>query len=155
MVPPDLLGDIGLADLRAHRASGSKKAIAAASGTVRVSVVADAARSKYAPRPATGRVEARPRGRLPALHAERDHRRLEFHWVPDTGDVPLVAHIPRPSSPGRIDVTRFGVIYAGAQKNIGPAVARDRHHPRGPDRRAGPSVPAMLDYKTHAESESM
>lgn len=46
---------------------------------------------------------------------------VEFHWIPDTGDVPLVADMSSTILSRPIDVSKFGLIYAGAQKNIGPA----------------------------------
>ena len=46
---------------------------------------------------------------------------LEFHWTPDTGSVPLVADMSSHILSKPMDVSRFGLIYAGAQKNIGPA----------------------------------
>ena len=46
---------------------------------------------------------------------------VEFHEIPDTGDVPLVADMSSTILSRPIDVSRFGVLYAGAQKNIGPA----------------------------------
>ena len=46
---------------------------------------------------------------------------LEYHWTPDTGAVPLVADMSSDILSRPIDVSRYGLIYAGAQKNIGPA----------------------------------
>ena len=46
---------------------------------------------------------------------------VEYHWVPDTGDVPLVADMSSNILSRPIDVSRYGLIYGGAQKNIGPA----------------------------------
>ena len=46
---------------------------------------------------------------------------VEFHWVPDTGSVPLVADMSSHILSRPIDVSQYGLIYAGAQKNIGPA----------------------------------
>jgi phosphoserine aminotransferase len=46
---------------------------------------------------------------------------VEFHWIPDTGEVPLVADMSSHILSRPLDVSRFGLIYAGAQKNIGPA----------------------------------
>ena len=46
---------------------------------------------------------------------------VEFHSVPDTGDVPLVADMSSTILSRQIDVSKFGLIYAGAPKNIGPA----------------------------------
>ena len=46
---------------------------------------------------------------------------VEFHWIPDVGDVALVADMSSTILSRPLDVRRFGVIYAGAQKNIGPS----------------------------------
>ena len=46
---------------------------------------------------------------------------VEYHWTPDTGNVPLVADMSSHIMSRPIDVGRYGLIYAGAQKNIGPA----------------------------------
>jgi len=80
---------------------------------------------------------------------------VEFNWIPDTGDVPLVADMSSNILSRRIDVSRFGLIYAGAQKNIGPAgltivIVRE-------DLIGNPlaGIPAMLDYKIHADNDSM
>jgi len=80
---------------------------------------------------------------------------VEFNWVPDTGKVPLVADMSSNILSRVIDVSKFGLIYAGAQKNIGPAgltvvIVRDDLVGH-----ADPRLPTMLDYKTHADNESM
>ena len=80
---------------------------------------------------------------------------LEFHWTPDTGDVPLVADMSSHILSKPIDVTKFGLIYAGAQKNIGPAglvVVIVREDLFG---RALPDTPNVLNYKLMAEADSM
>jgi phosphoserine aminotransferase len=80
---------------------------------------------------------------------------IEYHWVPDTGSAPLVADMSSDILSRPIDVARFGLIYAGAQKNIGPAgltIVIMREDLIG---QAAPKTPLMLDYKTHAENGSM
>ena len=80
---------------------------------------------------------------------------VEFHWVPDTGDVPLVADMSSTILSRPLDVSRYGVIYAGAQKNIGPAgltVVIVRDDLLG-DVISG--TPSMYDYKLHADNGSM
>jgi phosphoserine aminotransferase len=80
---------------------------------------------------------------------------VEFNWMPNTGDVPLVADMSSNILSRPIDVWKYGLIYAGAQKNIGPAgltlvIVRDDligHAPSG--------LPTMMDYKTHADADSM
>lgn len=80
---------------------------------------------------------------------------VEFHWVPDTDDVPLVADMSSTILSRPVDVSKYGVIYAGAQKNIGPAgltVVIVREDLIGA---VMPDMPVMFDYKTHAENDSM
>lgn len=78
-----------------------------------------------------------------------------FTEIPDTGKVPLAADMSSCILSEEIDVSRFGVIYAGAQKNMGPAgltVVVVREDLIG---NAREGTPTMLDYKTHAENGSM
>jgi phosphoserine aminotransferase len=80
---------------------------------------------------------------------------VEYHWVPDTGAVPLVADMSSHILSRPLDVTKYGLIYAGAQKNIGPAglvlvIVRE-------DLLGGamPHTPTVLDYAKMAEADSM
>jgi phosphoserine aminotransferase len=80
---------------------------------------------------------------------------VEFTEIPDVGDVPLVADFSSTILSRPLDVSRFGVIYAGAQKNIGPAgltVVIVREDLIG---ETIPGTPVMFDYKTHADNDSM
>lgn len=78
-----------------------------------------------------------------------------FHELPDTGNVPLVADMSSCILSEPVDVSRFGVIYAGAQKNMGPAgltvaIVRQDLITDAPD-----TVPTMFQYKIHADNGSM
>ena len=78
-----------------------------------------------------------------------------FPEIPDTGNVPLVADMSSNILSQVYDVSKFGLIYAGAQKNMGPAgvaVAIMREDLIGD---AMEGTPTMLQYKTHAENDSM
>ncbi len=80
---------------------------------------------------------------------------VEYHWVPDTGDVPLVADMSSNILSRPVDVSKFGLIYAGAQKNIGPAgltLVIVRSDLIG---QALPITPSVFDYKQQADSDSM
>jgi phosphoserine aminotransferase len=80
---------------------------------------------------------------------------VEFHWIPETGAVPLVADASSHFLSRPLDVSRFGLIYAGAQKNAGPAgltIVLVREDLLGGAARGTPSV---LDYKLQAEADSM
>lgn len=80
---------------------------------------------------------------------------VEFDYIPDSGDVPLVADMSSDILSVPVDVSRFGLIYAGAQKNIGPAgltvvIVRDDLIGQ-----TLPGTPSMYDYKIHADADSM
>jgi phosphoserine aminotransferase len=80
---------------------------------------------------------------------------VEFHDVPQVSDAPLVADMSSTLLSRPVDVSRFGIIYAGAQKNIGPAglaIVIVREDLLGRARR---ETPGVIDYKTMAESDSM
>ncbi|MBU1978844.1 MAG: 3-phosphoserine/phosphohydroxythreonine transaminase [Gammaproteobacteria bacterium] len=80
---------------------------------------------------------------------------VEFHWIPEAGNVPLVADMSSNILSGPLDVSRFGLIYAGAQKNIGPAglcIVIVREDLIG---QTLPGTPTMFDYKIHADNDSM
>lgn len=79
----------------------------------------------------------------------------EFHYVPDTGGVPLVADTSSDMFSGPIDVSKYALIYAGAQKNLAPAgvtlvILRDDLLKRTPA-----SLPTMLQYPIHVENKSL
>ncbi len=79
----------------------------------------------------------------------------KFDYIPDTGDIPLVADMSSCILSEPVDVSKFGVIYAGAQKNMAPAgltVVIVREDLLG---NALPITPAMLDWKTAADNDSM
>ena len=79
----------------------------------------------------------------------------KWNYIPDTGDVPLVADMSSCILSEPVDVTRFGLIYAGAQKNMAPAgltVVIVREDLIGHCR---PDTPAMFDYKLMADNDSM
>ena len=80
---------------------------------------------------------------------------VEYHWTPDTGDVPLVADMSSDILSRPLDVSRYGLIYCGAQKNIGPAgltivIVRDDLIGQ-----ALPITPSTFDYKQQADADSM
>jgi phosphoserine aminotransferase len=80
---------------------------------------------------------------------------LEFHWTLDTGGVPLVADMTSNFLSRPVDVARYGLIYASAQKNVGPSgltIVIVREDLIGP---ALQGTPTVFDYKAHADTDSM
>lgn len=79
----------------------------------------------------------------------------KFPYIPDTGDIPLVADMSSCIISEPVDVSKFGLIYAGAQKNMAPAgltIVIVREDLIG---KANPQIPTMLDYSIMAENDSM
>lgn len=80
---------------------------------------------------------------------------VEFHDIPDVGDVPLVADVSSNFLSAPVDVSRFGVLYGGAQKNLGPsglAIAIVRKDLLG---RHGRALPPIFELENQARSDSM
>ena len=133
----------------------SKKAIAEARRFCTVNVAADSQDSNFStiPGPRSWRLS----DNAAYLHYTPNETigGVEFHFVPECGSVPLVADMSSTILSRPIDVSRFGVIYAGAQKNIGPAgitvviVRKDLLD------RARENIPSLLRYGVYAESGSM
>lgn len=81
-----------------------------------------------------------------------------YEYIPDTGKIPLVADISSCVLSEPLDVSKFGLLFAGAQKNLAPAgvtlvIIREDLIPEVENCRAG--TPTMLAYKTHADNDSM
>ncbi len=154
MVPVNLLRGKASADYL-NTGEWSKKAIKEAKKFGQVNVVASAEDKKftYAPTQDAWKLDAN----AAYVHYTPNETigGVEIFWTPETGDVPLVADMSSNILSRPIDVSKFGLIYAGSQKNIGPAgvtvvIVRDDL--------IGQTVagtPTMMDYKTHGDNESM
>lgn len=154
MLPMNLLGDRKGADY-INTGDWSKKAISEAKKFCAVNIAGDTSAGNFTTVP--GQAELKLSADAAYVHycPNETIRGVEFDYIPQTGAVPLVADMSSTILSRPVDVSKFGVIYAGAQKNIGPAgltivIIRDDLIGK-----AGAGVPTMLDYKTHAENESM
>jgi phosphoserine aminotransferase len=79
----------------------------------------------------------------------------KFKSVPDTGLLPLVADLSSCILSEEYDMKKFGLVFAGAQKNIGPAGVTIVIIKKDLMKRAGKNLPAMLDFNVHAENNSL
>lgn len=154
MVPINLLNGKKSAD---YLLTGqwSKKAIAEAKRYCDVNIVADTSDSKFTTVPEEASLKFNPDAAYVHYTPNETIVGVEFPYIPDTGDVPLVADMSSTILSRQIDVSKFALIYAGAQKNIGPAgltivIIRDDLIGH-----ADPAMPVMFDYKTHADNDSM
>ncbi len=80
---------------------------------------------------------------------------VEFSEVPDVGDVPLIGDFSSSIASEPLDISRFGVVYAGAQKNLGPVGISVVIIRRDLLERAGQPRAEILDYRAHLKGESM
>jgi phosphoserine aminotransferase len=138
-----------------HTGHWSERAIREARHFVDAGIVADEAATGYTTVPAPGAVRPRPGAAYLHYTPNETIGGVEFPYVPDTGAVPLVADMSSTILSRPLDVSRFGLIYAGAQKNIGPSgitiviVREDLAHA------ARPGTPSVFDYRAVAEAGSM
>jgi phosphoserine aminotransferase len=134
--------------------SWSKKALGEAKHYCRVNVAADAAASKYTTVPPQEQWQLTAGAAYLHYTPNETIGGVEFPFVPRV-DVPLVADMSSNILSRPVDVSRFGLIYAGAQKNIGPAglvIVIVREDLLG---RARPETPMVWNYKDMAANESM
>jgi len=154
MVPFNLLRGKQQADY-IHTGAWSKKAIAEAGRFCEVNVAASSEASGFTTIPDFESWQLCTDAAYVHYTPNETIGGVEFHWLPETGDVPLVADMSSTILSRPLDVSRFGVIYAGAQKNIGPAgltVVIVRDDLLG-DTLAG--TPSMYNYQLHADNGSM
>jgi len=154
MVPLNLLGNKKSADY-INTGAWSKKAIAEARRYCDVNVAASSEESKFTTVPAQSDWSLNPDAAYVHYTPNETIGGVEFPFVPDTGNVPLVADMSSTILSRPVDVSRYGVIYAGAQKNIGPAgltVVIVRKDLMG---KPSAGTPTMFDYQVQAENGSM
>ncbi|MCL2688799.1 MAG: 3-phosphoserine/phosphohydroxythreonine transaminase [Chitinispirillia bacterium] len=154
MVPLNLMGENGKADY-VNTGMWSKKAIGEAKKYGKVNVVATSDDKNFNYIPALKKEMFDPQAAYVHITPNNTIFGTRFNSLPDTGDIPLVADMSSCILSEAYDVSKFGIIYAGAQKNIGPAgvtIVIIREDLLG---RELPITPTMLGYKVHVENESM
>jgi phosphoserine aminotransferase len=153
-IPQNLAAPDAVADY-INTGAWSKKAIVEAKRFCRVNVLADEAASNYSTVPAASSL--RPTAGAAYLHYTPNETigGVEFPFIPESSGVPIVADMSSTILSRPVDVTRFGLIYAGAQKNIGPSglvvvIVRDDLIGK-----AQPGTPPIWDYAAMAKENSM
>jgi phosphoserine aminotransferase len=150
-VPLNLLRDKKSADY-VNTGEWAKKAIKEAKRYGAVNVAASAEDRQFCYAPAQSAWKLDPNAAYVHYTSNETIGGVEFHWIPDTGSVPLVADMSSHILSRPVDVSRFGLIYAGAQKNIGPAgltIVIVRDDLLGD---AAAATPSILDYKVQADN---
>ncbi|MEW5983853.1 MAG: 3-phosphoserine/phosphohydroxythreonine transaminase [Acidobacteriota bacterium] len=137
--------------------SWSQKAVKEAKKVAGVNVAWTGEAGNFSTVPAPGDLKLNPNAAYVAFTSNETIHGVEFKYVPDSGGVPLVCDTSSDMFSRPLDVTKHALIYAGAQKNIGPAgvalvIVRDEWLKRRVD---DPKLPTMLNYAIHAENGSM
>ncbi|MBL3527914.1 MAG: 3-phosphoserine/phosphohydroxythreonine transaminase [gamma proteobacterium endosymbiont of Lamellibrachia anaximandri] len=153
MVPMNLTRDNSKVDY-INTGSWSKKAIAEAKRYCDVNLAADLT-GGFTRAPAQSELNLRSDAAYVHYTPNETIEGVEFPYIPDTGDVPLVGDFSSTIISRPLDVSKYGIIYAGAQKNIGPAgltlaIVREDLIGEPVD-----GTPVMFQYGTHAKTGSM
>ena len=154
MVPINLAGEGSVVDY-VHTGAWGTKAIAEARKLCRVNVAASSEEDNFTHVPNVDAWQLSSGAAYVHITGNETIGGVEFHEYPDTAAAPLVADLSSTLLSRPLDVDRFGLIYASAQKNLGPAgiaVVVARRDLLG---RARPNTPSMLDYAAHAAADSM
>ncbi len=153
-IPLNLLGDKTSADY-INTGMWSKKAIAEAKRYCDVNLAADTSEGGFTTVPSQAELKLNPDAAYVHYTPNETIGGVEFDYIPETNGVPLIADMSSTILSRPIDVSKFAMIYAGAQKNIGPAglcIVIIREDLLG---HAAENTPAMLNYQTHADNDSM
>ena len=153
-VPLNLLPEGASADY-VDTGAWSAKAVSEARRYGRVNVAASSREGSYRDIPDPQQWQCDPQAAYLHYTPNETIGGVEFHFIPRSHGVPLVADMSSTILSRPLDVSRFGLIYAGAQKNIGIAgltVVVVREDLLG---RARPGIPTLMDYAVQAESGSM
>lgn len=154
MVPMNLTRDQRRVDY-INTGSWSKKAIAEAKRYADVHIAASTEERNFTTTPTQAELQLAPEAAYVHYTPNETIQGVEFPYVPETGGVPLVADFSSTILSRPIDVSRYGIIYAGAQKNIGPAgltlvIIREELIGEAID-----ATPVMFRYATQSDSGSM
>jgi phosphoserine aminotransferase len=153
-VPMNLLRGKTSADY-VNTGEWSKKSIKEAKKYCAVNVAASAEAGHFTSIPKQAEWKLDPHAAYVHICSNETIGGVEYHWTPDTGGVPLVADMSSNILSQPVDVSRYGLIYCGAQKNIGPSgltivIVRDDLIGQ-----ALPITPSAFDLKIQADNDSM
>ncbi len=154
IVPMNLLGSKTSIDF-VHTGEWSKKSIKEAKKYAKANIVASSEGDSFCSVPDRANWKLDPNAAYVHICSNETIGGVEYHFTPDVGNVPLVADMSSNILSRPVDVNRYGLIYGGAQKNIGPAgltivIVRDDLLGR-----AMPMCPSAFNYQEQAEADSM
>ncbi len=154
MVPLNLIGKTGQADY-AVTGNFANLAMKEAKKYGEISIAASTADRKHVYIPTQEQLVLNPNASYFHYCANNTIEGTEWQYIPETGSVPLVCDMSSNILSRQVDVSKYGIIYAGAQKNMAPAgvtVVIIREDLAGSEL---PFTPAIMNYKSMIEKESM
>ncbi|MAE70363.1 MAG: 3-phosphoserine/phosphohydroxythreonine aminotransferase [Gemmatimonadetes bacterium] len=154
MVPMNLMFQARRADY-VDTGAWSAKAIAEAGKVGEVRIAGSSREESYTRIPRQNELDLDPSADYIHITTNNTIYGTEWDYIPETGSVPLVADVSSDIMSKPIDMTRFGLIYAGAQKNLGPAGVSLVVIRKDVQDRAPKTIGSMLRYRTHAEKGSL
>lgn len=154
MVPLNLMSSKNKADY-INTGSWSKKAIKEAKRVGTVNVAATTEEGNFKRIPKQSELKLDPDAAYVHFTSNNTIYGTEWTTEPEVGNVPLVCDASSDILSKKIDVSKYGIIYAGAQKNMGPSgvtlvIMRNDLLERSQD-----SLPSMLNYKIHVDNNSL
>lgn len=154
MVPMNLLSDTDTADY-IHTGVWSGKAIEEAQRHGTINVAASSAADNYLTIPARDQWQLNERAAYVYYTSNETISGVEFQSTPDVGDIPLVCDMTSDFLTRQLDISRYGIIFVGAQKNVGLAglvvvIVRDDLIGKAPA-----NIPSLYDYAVQAKNDSM
>jgi len=132
-----------------------KTAIKQLNPEVKLNIVANSEANGFTDIPDYAQWQLSPDAAYVHITANETIHGVEFRDIPDTGNVPLIADFSSSIASEPIDISRYGVIYAGAQKNLGPVGITVVIIRRDLLQRSGHQRADIFDYRSHAARDSM
>jgi phosphoserine aminotransferase len=154
MVPMNLLPPNGSADYIVTGAWG-QKAVKEAKKVGGVKIAASTESENFTRLPKQDELKLDPNAAYVHMTSNNTIFGTEFHWLPETGSVPLVSDMSSDIFSRPIDVPKHALIYAGAQKNLAPAGVTLAIIREDMLKRSQPTLHTMLNYAVHAENQSL
>ena len=154
MVPMNFLTEGTFGDY-VHTGTWSRKAIAEANIISRARVAGSSEEVKFTRIPPLDEIHLDPAAQYVHITSNNTIAGTQYHEFPDTGDVPLICDMSSDILSRRTDMGRFGLVFAGAQKNLGPSgvtvvIIRDDLIEKGRT-----DIPTLLQYRTQAAKDSL
>ena len=138
-----------------HTGAWTAKAIADAERVGEVHIAASTAMEKFRRLPRAAEIRFSANASYAHLCSNNTIEGTQWREFPATGEIPLVADMSSDILSAPVDVSRFGLIFAGAQKNLGPAGVTVVIIRRDLAERGSTGLPAMLQYRTHMKERSL